>query len=468
MAIDSNNVHLTPVPTPELVLPGELPQIPLKVYEDRLTRVRRAMEANKLDALVIYADREYFANFQYLTGIEPRFEEGLLIVRLDEPLVALLGNESLTLSEYTEVDVKGVHYPAFSLPNQPKDTQRPLIDLLRENGITANLTVGVVGSKIFENEPEDVRARMYDVPAFIMEAIAGAVGSADRLVNATGLFIAPDHGLRTINEAAQIAVMEYGASLASTGVQNLVRHIRPGISELELAEHLVTQGLPVSCHPMVSTGEKAWWALNSPSSRRVSVGDEFTTAFGVWGGLTCRAGYVAETTSDLRANVSDWVDRIVRPYYAAVASWYETVGIGVTGGEMYEMIGRLLPKETFGWQWNPGHLISMNEWLSSPIYAQSTVELRSGYAIQMDIIPFPDRPYYGSNAEDGIVLADEQLRKEIEAEYPDVWARMMARRKFMIETLGINLKPEVLPMSNAAGLYRPLMLNSELAMAVRR
>ena len=38
----------------------------------------------------------------------------------------------------------------------------------------------------------------------------------------------------------------------------------------------------------------------------------------------------------------------------------------------------------------------------------------------------------------------------------------------MAETLNIKLKPEVLPLSNIAGLYRPYMLNKDKAFVVER
>src|SRR5690606_2017257 len=123
----------------------------------------------------------------------------------------------------------------------------------------------------------------------------------------------------------------------------------PGVTEVELGVYLDSKGLPVSCHPMVSTGEKARWALTSPSSRAVARGDQFTTAFGVRGGLTCRAGYVAESIDDLKTSVRDWIDQIVKPYFAAVATWYETIGIGVTGGEVYEAVQNVFPRERYGW-----------------------------------------------------------------------------------------------------------------------
>ena len=55
-----------------------------------------------------------------------------------------------------------------------------------------------------------------------------------------------------------------------------------------------------------------------------------------------------------------------------------------------------------------GHLIGLEEWMSSPISEGSAVELRSGMAMQMDVIP--GHPTYGSTRmEDGYAIADAAL-----------------------------------------------------------
>lgn len=85
--------------------------------------------------------------------------------------------------------------------------------------------------------------------------------------------------------------------------------------------------------------------------------------------------------------------------------------------------------------------------------------------LQMDIIPQVGR-YNGPNTEDGICIADALLRRELEEKYPDVYARMQARRDYMINVIGVQLPEEVLPMSNLAGAFRPYMMNLDMGMKV--
>ena len=84
----------------------------------------------------------------------------------------------------------------------------------------------------------------------------------------------------------------------------------------------------------------------------------------------------------------------------------------------------------------------------------------------MDIIPSTESHYAAPNCEDGVAIADEKLRLEISKKYPEVYERMQKRREFIVNILNIKLKPEILPLSNITGLYRPFMLNKDKAFVV--
>ena len=75
------------------------------VYQDRLNAVCKAMAAENLDAMLIYADREHGSNFGYFTGFEPRFEEACLVIHRDGTAWIMLGNESLKMHQYSRIPV---------------------------------------------------------------------------------------------------------------------------------------------------------------------------------------------------------------------------------------------------------------------------------------------------------------------------------------------------------------------------
>jgi hypothetical protein len=234
--------------------------------------------------------------------------------------------------------------------------------------------------------------------------------------------------------------------------------------ESEAVRLLEWNGMPLSCHLMLSSGERASLGLLSPGDRRIERGDRFTVAFGVWGALNCRAGFVVEDAAELAATIADYVERLVGPYFEAVAEWYGALHVGQTGGALHEIVRRHLGDPFFGIFLNPGHQIHLDEWVNSPIAPGSTVELRSGMAFQVDVIPATGTEYFTTNIEDGVALADEAMRAAFAGTYPGAWERIQARRRFMHEALGIKLHPDVLPFSNIPAWLPPFLLCTDRVM----
>jgi len=244
----------------------------------------------------------------------------------------------------------------------------------------------------------------------------------------------------------------------------MLHQVRPGMTELEAFSLYRPIGLPYSYHPVMLSGERAALGLASASGRVLRAGDPMSASLGYWGSNIARGGFLAESADGLPAAARDYVDRLVAPYFACAAEWYETIGIGVTGGELYDLVSKRLGDPFFGVHINPGHFIHLDEWPSSPVYPGSDVVLGSGMALQLDIIPATGTVYHTSNIEDGVVLADEAARDDLAARYPGLWQRVTTRHQFMAEVLGIRLRPEVLPMSDLAGYLPPFWLSPHLAM----
>jgi hypothetical protein len=238
------------------------------------------------------------------------------------------------------------------------------------------------------------------------------------------------------------------------------------MTEQEAVRLLEWNGMPLSCHLMLTAGPRASLGLLSPGDRPIEMGDSFTVAFGIWGALNCRAGFVTDGPTRLPAGVEDYVDRLVAPYFEAVTEWYEALHIGQTGGALQEIIDRRLGDPFFGIFLNPGHQIHLDEWVNTPVRPGSPVELRSGMALQVDIIPATGTDYFTTNIEDGIALADEELRQTLAKRYPDVWGRIEARRAFMGDVLGIQLHPDVLPFSNIPAYLPPFLLRPDHVMTM--
>ena len=452
--------RLAEVQLPDFGMPPAMPELPASTYAARLERLRERAESAGLDRLLVYADREHSANLSYLSGFDPRFEEALLVVGpAGEPAI-LVGNECHGVAGAAPLPMRRHRFQDFSLPSQPRDRSRPLRDILREEGIGPGTRVGLVGWKTYA-EPG-----MSDLPAYLVDEVRSLVGASGGVDNATGLLIDAGDGMRVINEVEQLAAFESASCRTSGGVRNLLANLRPGMTEREAVALLGWDGSPLSCHLMLTAGPRATFGLLSPGDRPIERGDRFTTAFGIWGALTCRAGFVVESEDELPAPIRDYVDRLVAPYFAAIAEWYATIRIGVSGGELHDIVARRLGDPFFGIFLNPGHQLHLDEWVNSPIWPGSTIELRSGMCLQVDVIPATGTEYFTTNIEDGIALADGPLRGELAASFPAAWQRIQARREFMREALGIELHPDVLPLSNLAAALPPFVLRPDRVMTL--
>jgi hypothetical protein len=450
--------QLRDVDLPEFGMPDEAPVIPAAVYSDRMGRFVGRARDRGFDSVIVYADREHSANLSYLTGFDPRFEEAVLIVgEAREPLV-LVGNECVGMAQAAPLPMRVELHQDLSLPSQPRDRSRPLNEVLAAEGIGSGSRVGLIGWKEFADP------RMIELPAFIVDSVRDAVGTTGVVENAATILTGAADGMRVINEVEQLAAFEYAACHTSSGVRNLLQGLRPGLREDEAVRLLQWNGAPLSCHLMLTSGPRASLGLLSPGDRRIERGDRFTTAFGIWGALNCRAGFVVEDAAELPAEISDYVDRLVRPYFEAIAAWYQALHVGQTGGVLYDIIDRHLGDPFFGISLNPGHQIHLDEWVNSPVASGSDIELRSGMALQVDVIPATGTDYFTTNIEDGIALADERLRSEFSSRYPGAWERIQHRRSFMGDALGIELHPDVLPFSNIPAYLAPFLLRPNRVM----
>jgi hypothetical protein len=452
--------RLAQVHLPEFGMPDAIPQIPAAVYRARVERLRARMRSAQWDRLIVYADREHSANLSYLTGFDPRFEEAMLVLGQDGVPAILVGNECWGMAAAAPLEMRPVMFQDFSLPGQPRDNSRPLGEILTAQGVVASGRVGVIGWKTFDDP-----ARI-EIPSYLVEEVRRLVGSGGVVANAGALMIDAAEGLRVVNEVEQLAAFEYAACHTSQGVRRLLFGIAPGMREDEAVRLLQWNGMPLSCHLMLTAGERASLGLLSPGDRRIRRGDRFTVAFGIWGALNCRAGFVVAGADELPSGIGDYVEKLVRPYFDAIVEWYEALHIGQTGAVLYEIIDRHLGAPFFGIFLNPGHQIHLDEWVNSPIAEGSNIEMRSGMALQVDVIPATGTDYFTTNIEDGIALADESLRSEFAARYPEAWARIESRRKFMIEELGIRLHADVLPFSNIPAYLPPYLLRPDLVMTV--
>ncbi|MFR6317429.1 MAG: M24 family metallopeptidase [[Clostridium] innocuum] len=432
-----------------------------ETMQNRKARLLENMQKDGFDAVVVYADLEHGSNFEYLCGFLPRFEEALLILHANGKAFMVLGNENLNKAGKARIEAVPIHMPHFSLPNQPMQTEKSVAQILASCELEDAEKIGLIGWKNFTSHVEDNHL-LFDLPYFLVEALKTVCGKA-QFTNAAYLLIG-ENGVRTTNNANEFAHYEYGAALAGNCILKTMDRLKVGKTEMEMAETLAADGQRHSVVTIMATGARFEKANLYPGNKQIQCGDKISITTGFKGGLQSRAGYAVECAEQLPEKEQDYLKAVAIPYFETVKTWLETIEIGISGNDLYEAVEAVLPKEKYGWTLNPGHLCADEEWMSSPIYPQSEETLQSGMLFQIDIIPSVNG-YGGVSCESGILLADEQLRKAIAKEYPAVWERIVKRRAYMQEVLGIRIQEDVLPTSMATAYLRPYLLKKEMALA---
>jgi hypothetical protein len=460
-------IQLIDSPLPSFGVEPHLPALPVAEHRRRLDDVVRRMAARSIDVLIVYADREHAANLEFLTGFDPRFEEALLLVSKSGDRLLLVGNECMGYLPDERLDIRVELLQELSLLGQARSESRTLRQIVREFGVGRGVRLGCVGWKYFGATLGEPFATAIEIPSFIVDVARDLTGEASLVTNVTDLLMDPDAGARVENSAIQLARFEYAAIRTSEGVRSAVEHLKPGVEERELERHFHPDGLTLSCHSMVSFGDKATRGLSSPSARVARLGDTFTMAFGLKGALNARAGAVAHGPDDLPVELGQFYSAFAMNYFDVVSTWYEQVRVGACAGDVFAAVEAKRDSALFRFAVNPGHYLHLDEWVHSPFTPGSRTLLRSGAALQMDIIPVSAGPFCYINGEDGIALADEALRSTIATTFPAMWSRIEQRRAFMRDVLGIALDESVLPFSNTPGWLPPYALEPKRILVKR-
>ncbi|MCK4909581.1 MAG: aminopeptidase P family N-terminal domain-containing protein, partial [Planctomycetes bacterium] len=262
---------------------GECPPPPPPTTEELQTRIdaaRARMEKQGLTHLVVYADREHFANLAYLTGFDPRFEEAVLIIGQKDTPLLLVGNECegyLTVSSlYNTKKLRHERFQSFSLLSQPREDSRPIKEIFADEGIKKNSSVGCVGWKYFSEKEDPAGPQAIEIPAYLVDNLRALTGR-NKVINATNIFMDPDDGLRTFCSPSEVAYFEYSGILAAEGMKKMLFGLKEGMIDYDLMKLAEYNGEPLGCHLTLATGDNQERGLSSPIGAKVRRGDPLST-----------------------------------------------------------------------------------------------------------------------------------------------------------------------------------------------
>ena len=293
----------------------------------KLDRVRRAMDENHLDAVVVRAPD----NVLYLTNYWPMKGYDLAIVPREGEPVLLVIEPQLNEAERTAwtQDVRAFRFYHPSDPRPP--TQRALdlgLEVLRERGWT-----GRVGIELSQNS--QICDRMVGEPTVYTQHYFEAFrGVAREVVDATPLLA----GVRAIKTPQEIERMRLANELAAIGMQHARDHIRPGMKESEVAAmiegHIHAVGVGYKGKVEMARAFTLVWsgpgiATFTPTSHRPVVENE-PTLVEIW---VCADGYWTDLTKNivpghLTPRYNTLLDQLLAIFNRAIASCRDGAPLG--------------------------------------------------------------------------------------------------------------------------------------------
>lgn len=444
-----NDIAIQPtlmeVDLPRTFQPGDVPEYSREEYLHRIERFRGRLEEQELDFGVIYADREHSGNLNYFAGIFSPFEETILVIPRDEDEIFLLsGNEIVDGMIHISPVLDKIHpirIQSFSLQgffrDQAYQNKQLLSDSFQRIGITDSTRVGLIGWKYLEEDEIDHPQDKHFVPSWIVDCLRD-ISSRRNVINASDIMFNPVDGLRIIHDAHQLAVIERNSTLLTNIIYEVFAQLETGMSEIDVARCIKFSGEHYLYYPIVCIGsERIRLAYALPSSQyKLSEGEQMLISLGFGGAAHAREGrFLSYDKTFLDTSVYN----IYLQFFKLKHLWLTNVGVGSTGDEIFQIVAQAYDREFLI---NPGHNIDeYQEWTNSFFRRGDSNVVKSGMVFHIDVIT-------QTFNNDTIATASEDLRNQLEREFPETYSRIQYRRAYLNQVIGVDIDESVLPFSD--------------------
>ncbi|MBO7187222.1 MAG: aminopeptidase P family protein [Clostridia bacterium] len=238
-------------------------RIPDDEYSLRRKRAAELIKRAGLDVLIVNSNEADYANARYFSGFWPLFERCGVAIAPTGDAALMVGPESrIFAADRSKIEKIFVlkEYRESADPAYPELVPDTYFDVMKAIGVTGKkLRIGV--------------ASYLDTSVVIMEGIKNAFPEAE-IVRADHIMVA----LRQIKSANEIACLREGYRIAELASQQVIKEIRPGMTELQMvgvAQRVVYEqgaeyeGLPMYVFSEASTRH----AISRSSYRRFEKGD---------------------------------------------------------------------------------------------------------------------------------------------------------------------------------------------------
>ena len=238
-------------------------QIPREEYAQRVANAAEKAREWGLDVLIVNGSEADYANTRYFSNFWPLFERCGVAIAANGDCALMVGPESQIFA----ADF-GVIEKIFIL-HEYRESADPAYPEIRFNTFNEVLkAIGVSGQRIRIGV-----AAWLDTNVVVMEGIRSAFPEAE-IVRADQIMV----DLRSVKSDNEIACLREAAHITHIATQEVIKAIRPGMTELQLVgiaqktiyEHGAEyEGLPMYCFSQKSTKH----AISRSSYREIQIGD---------------------------------------------------------------------------------------------------------------------------------------------------------------------------------------------------
>lgn len=237
--------------------------IPDYEYQDRIKQAAELAGEKGLDVLIVNSNEADFANVRYFSHYWPLFETAGVAITPSGEAALMIGPESEAFAaDVSKIDriFPLVEYRESADPAYPEVAVSSYRDVLRALGVKGEkIKIGIGG---------------YLVTTIVqMEGLRSAFPEAE-IARADDIMIR----LRSIKSENELACLREGFRITELATKEVIRNIRPGMTELELVgcaeKSIYENGAEYEGLPMYVFSEKSTrHAISRPTYRKIGKGD---------------------------------------------------------------------------------------------------------------------------------------------------------------------------------------------------
>jgi Xaa-Pro aminopeptidase len=237
--------------------------IPEAEYHGRVPKAAELVRQHGLDVLVVNSTEADYANVRYFSNFWPLFETAGVAISPSGKAALMVGPESMKYASDRSV-IQNIfqlmEYRESADPAYPEVKSSAYSDVFRSLGVTGKkLKIGVGGYLV--SNPVQIAG----LKACYPEA---------EIVRADDIMVA----LRSVKSENEIACIREGLRITEIATQEVIRHIKPGMTELQLVgiaqKTIYENGAEYEGLPMYVFSEKSTrHAISRSTYRQIQQGD---------------------------------------------------------------------------------------------------------------------------------------------------------------------------------------------------